>query len=143
MTNSSDDKTLAYQRRIEALYANEATANFKKEFWPADPFDGILVDATYLDVQDLVAIHKAAKTLKDQGNEAFVNSLILCKQSPQGEWGAIVRVSPLWIDAHRSRRRKTREAYMESRRKGIRQLWRKSSAREACIILGCGGGASR
>lgn len=103
MDNSLEtDKTLTYQRKIEALYANEAAANFKREHFPADPFDdGVLVDAAYLNIPDLVAIYKAAKTLERQGNAAFVNTLILSRGEGKTE---MVRVNPLWVDASRQRK---------------------------------------
>ena len=99
-----DDKTIAYQRKVEALYANEAAANFRREHFPADPFeDGILVDASYLDVADLAAVFKAGKALSDEGNETFYHGLILFKRSQDEKWKALVKVNPLYVDAKRQR----------------------------------------
>lgn len=98
-----DDKTIAYQRKVEALYANEAAANFKREFFPADPFDdGILVDAAYLDVKDLATIYRASKALEDNGHQPFINSLILYRDG--AKLPPIVRVNPLFVDACRQRK---------------------------------------
>ncbi|MEG4010361.1 hypothetical protein QUA41_30700, partial [Microcoleus sp. Pol11C1] len=96
-------KTAAYQRKIEALYADEAASKFKREYFPADPFDdGILVDAAWLDIADLAAIYKAAKTLENQGNEAFVKCLILSRE--HAHLSPLVRVNPLFVDANRQRK---------------------------------------
>ena len=100
---NSDDRTIAYQRKIEALYAEEAAGNFKREYFPADPFDnGVLVDAAWLNVADLAAIYKAAKVLEKQGNEAFVNCLILSREHTH--LPPLVRVNPLFVDATMQRK---------------------------------------
>lgn len=97
------DKTLAYQRKVEALYANEAAANFKREYFPADPFDdGVLVDAAYLDIKDLTAIYRAVKALEREGHQPFVNCLILSRDN--AHLAPMVRVNPLFIDACRQRK---------------------------------------
>lgn len=89
-----------YQRTMQQQY--DATAQFKRDNWPAD-FDGILVDATYLDIPDLVAIHKAAKALEAQGNEAFASELVVQKNGVKGsyDWSTSVRVNPLYLDRKR------------------------------------------
>jgi hypothetical protein len=99
-----NDKAIAYQRKIEALYANEAEAKFKKEHWPADPFDtGIMLDASYLDVADLAAIYKAGKILRDEGNDFLSHGLIRFKRSQDEKWEPAVKVNPLYLDARRQR----------------------------------------
>lgn len=106
------DKTIAYQRKVEALYANEAVANFRREHFPADPFeDGVLVDASYLTINDLATIYRASKTLDDDGHQPFVNNVVLyidgVKLPP------MVRVNPLFIDACRQRKTKVCELLHE------------------------------
>jgi len=102
MENSETDKTLAYQRQMQAAYTEMPAANFKKEFWPADPFDdGVLIDAMWLDIPDLVAIHKAAKALEVQGNEALAEGLIVRYVKPMD---IKVRVNPLFLDATKQRK---------------------------------------
>lgn len=97
MTEHTDN----YQRKMDAEYF---AANFKREHWPADPFDtGILTDASYLDVADLVAIFKAGKTLRAEGNEAFYHGLIFFERSQEDRWKALVKVNPLYLDAKRQR----------------------------------------
>lgn len=106
------DESEARMRR--EFYSVDAAAEFKREFWPADPFEtGILVDACYLDILDLVAIYKAAKSLERNGNEAFGNKLIIYKRnrnpnqvflSDRVDWNALVRVNPLWLEVKRQRK---------------------------------------
>ena len=94
-----EDKAIAYQRTMDAEYfANQ----FKKDYWPAD-FDGIFVDANYLDVADLVALHKAAAALKAQGNQVFGQDLIKFKCSQTEEWSAVVRVNSRYMEEKRQR----------------------------------------
>lgn len=91
-------------RMRQEFYPMDAAAEFKREYFPADPFDdGVLVDASYLDVADLVAIFKAGKALRDEGNETFYHGLILFKQSQDEKWEALVKVNPLYMDAKRQR----------------------------------------
>lgn len=123
------EKTIAYQRKVEALYANEAAANFKREHFPADPFDeGILIDAAYLDVKDLTAIYRAAKALGIKGHQPFVNHLILPRV--EANLTPLVRLNPLFVDACRQRKIEvcellqefyfgTRKTYGEKRREII------------------------
>lgn len=89
-----------YQRKMDAEYF---AANFKKEHWPADPFEtGVLTDATYLDIPDLVAIHKAAKALEAEGNEVFASELVVQKNGSNNyDWRTEVRVNPLYLDRKR------------------------------------------
>lgn len=94
MKHSEPDRAIAYQRNMDAQYfANQ----FKKDYWPADPFDGVFVDANYLDVVDLVALHKAAAAVKAQGNQVFAQDAIVYKQSQEQDWSAVVRVNPRYI----------------------------------------------
>ena len=91
-------------RMRQEFYPMDAAANFKREHFPADPFDdGVLVDASYLDVADLAAIFKAGKTLREEGYEAFYHGLINFKQSQDEKWEAVVKVNPLYLDAKRQR----------------------------------------
>ena len=76
----------------QALYQSDAAANFKKRFWPADPFDGVLISAEFLEVSDLVAVMKAARILEDEGNAAFVQNLVQYRGEHQTP---MVRVNPL------------------------------------------------
>lgn len=97
MTNNTEN----YQRKMDAEYF---AANFKKKYWPADPFEtGIFTDASYLDVADLAAIFKAGKALREEGNEAFYHGFINFKQSQDERWEAVVKVNPLYLDARRQR----------------------------------------
>lgn len=87
-----EDKTIAY----------EAAANFKREHFPADPFEtGVLIDAMRLDIPDLVAIHKAAKALERQGNKALAEGLIVRYAKPMD---IRVRVNPLFLAATKQRK---------------------------------------
>lgn len=107
-----DNKTIAYQRKVEALYANEAAANFRREHFPADPFeDGVLVDASYLAINDLVAIYRASKALDDGGHQPFVNHLVLPRNGVR--LPPMVRVNPLFMDACRQRKTKACELLHE------------------------------
>lgn len=95
------DQTDNYQRKMDAEYF---AANFKKEHWPADPFEtGVLTDASYLDVSDLAAIFKAGKALREEGNEVFYHGLIVFNQSQDEKRKAVVKVNPLYLDAKRQR----------------------------------------
>ncbi|MEG4484839.1 hypothetical protein [Microcoleus sp. D2_18a_B4] len=95
------DQIENYQRKMDAEYF---AANFKKEHWPADPFEtGIMTDASYLDIADLAAIFKAGKALQEEGNEAFYHGLINFKRSQDENWEAVVKVNPLYLDARRQR----------------------------------------
>lgn len=108
----SEDKTIAYQRKVEALYANEAAANFRREHFPADPFeDGVLVDASYLAINDLATIYRASKTLNDDGHQPFVNHLIFDRDG--AKLPPMVRVNPLFMDACRQRKTKACELLHE------------------------------
>jgi hypothetical protein len=91
-----------HQRKMQAFYAEDAAAKFKQEFWPADPFSEVLVNAADLDIKDLVQVYKAAGLLHNQGNEVFLNSLIVHRGHLN--LPPMVRVNPLWIDARRQRR---------------------------------------
>lgn len=96
-----EDKTIAYQRKVEALYANEALANFKRVFFPADPSkDGVLVDAANLDIPDLVAIYRASKNLEAGGHR--VNTLIVSRGA--ANLTPLVRVNPLFVDRRRQQK---------------------------------------
>jgi len=96
------DRAQTYQRKMQALYAEDAAAKFKQEFWPADPFEtGVLVNSSDLSIEELVTIYKAAEVLHSQGNEAFLNCLILNRDHLS--FPPMVRVNPLWVDARRQR----------------------------------------
>lgn len=94
------DQIENYQRKMDAEYF---AANFKKVFWPADPFEsGILIDAANLDVSELVAIYRASKSLEAGGHQAFVNSLILHRD--HANLTPMVRVNPLFVDRRRQQK---------------------------------------
>lgn len=93
-------------RMRREFYSVDAATEFKRQYWPADPFDGVFVGADYLDIPDLVAIHKAAQALKSQGNEVLAGDLLFWKQGQGGteyDWEAMVCVNRLWLDAKRQR----------------------------------------
>jgi hypothetical protein len=97
-----DDRVLEYERKMQALYAEDAAAKFKQEFWPADPFEtGVVVNSSDLSIEELVQIYKAVEFLHSQGNEAFLNSLILHRGHLN--LPPMVRINPLWVDARRQR----------------------------------------
>ena len=99
-----EERAIAYQRQVEALYADEAAAKFKKEFWPADPFDtGIMLDASYLDIADLAVVYKAGKVLRDKGDDYLSHGLIAFEQSLDKKWKPVVKVNPLYLDGKRQR----------------------------------------
>ncbi|MEZ2278068.1 MAG: hypothetical protein ACBR12_14275 [Microcoleus sp.] len=109
MTNQTDEKTLEYQRKTEALYAAD---NFKKRFYPADPFDtGVLVAAELLPIDDLVAVMQAVEALDSDGNATFLNTLILHRGEKHPS-GLMIRVNPLWLNCFRTRKREIYE-YVE------------------------------
>ncbi len=94
------DQIENYQRKMDAEYF---AANFKKVFWPADPFEtGTLVDAANLDVSELAAIYRATKNLETGGHQAFVNSLILSRSN--ANLTPMVRVNPLFVDCRRQQK---------------------------------------
>lgn len=94
-----EDNMIAYQRKVEALYAIED--NFKREFFPADPSkDGVLVDAANLDIPDLVTIFRASKSLETEGHR--VNTLIVRRDS--ASLTPLVRVNPLFVDRRRQQK---------------------------------------
>lgn len=97
----ANQHTENYQRQMQAQY--DAAANFKADYWPADPFNGVFVDASYLDAADLVTLHKAAKALETQGNQVFAQDLVVQKNGVKGsyDWFTSVRVNPLWLDRRR------------------------------------------
>ncbi|MEG3875810.1 hypothetical protein QT972_00305 [Microcoleus sp. herbarium7] len=91
-------------RMRREFYSVDAAAEFKRDFWPADPFeDGIFVDAAYLDVADLAKLYKARKVLIDAGHDAFAKDLIKYRCSQERTWSPIVKVNPLYVDARRQR----------------------------------------
>jgi len=97
-----DDRAQAYERKMQALHAEDAAAKFKQEFWPADPFEtGVIVNSSDLSIEELVTIYKAVEVLHSQGNEAFLNCLILNRD--HFNFPPMVRVNPLWVDARRQR----------------------------------------
>lgn len=96
------DKSEARMRRES--YSVDAAAEFKRENWPADPFrEGIFVDAAYLDVADLAKLYKARKVLIDAGHDDLAKDLIKYRCSQERTWSPIVKVNPLYVDAHRQR----------------------------------------
>lgn len=90
-------------RLRQEFYDVDAATEFKQTYWPADPFDGVLVDANYLDMADLVTLYKAMQALKNQGNQVFASLLIAFEQSQRNDWKAIARVNPLWLDLKKQR----------------------------------------
>lgn len=89
-----------YQRKMDAEYF---AANFKKVFYPADPFEGgVLVDAADLDVSDLVMIFRATKNLEAGGHQPFTNTLILSRGHLN--LPPMVRVNPLFVDRCRQQK---------------------------------------
>ena len=114
MEHQEPDRAIAYQRTIQALYNHAAADIFKQQYSPADPFDGVLIDAGFLEISELVNIFKAAKALEDEGNAAFIENLIHFR----GPYTTpAVRVNQLWLDALRQRKAKICEylqkAYFE------------------------------
>jgi hypothetical protein len=104
-----EDKTIAYQREVEALYAN--AVHFKRVFFPADPSkEGVLVDAANLDVLELVAIFRAAKNLEPKHLPA-VNNLILPRSA--ANLTPLVRVNPQFVDCRRQQKIKVCELLHE------------------------------
>lgn len=96
------DKSEARMRRES--YPAVAVAEFKRENWPADPFEtGIFVDAAYLDVADLAKLYRAQKVLIDAGHDAFAKDLIKCRCSQEKTWSPIVKINPLYVDTRRQR----------------------------------------
>ncbi len=96
-----EDKTISYQRKVEALYADEAAANFKREFFPADPSkDGVWVDAANLDIPELVAIYRASKNLEAGGH--LRKSLIVPRDA--ANLTPLVRVNPVFVDRRRQQK---------------------------------------
>lgn len=89
-----------YQRKMDAEYF---AANFKRIFFPADPFEtGTLVDAANLDIPELVAIYRAIKNLEAGGHQPFVNTLILPRS--HANLTPMVRVNPLFVDRRRQQK---------------------------------------
>jgi len=87
----------------EPDHAEDAAAKFQEEFCPADPSEtGVLVDSSDLSIEELVTIYKAAEILHSQGNEAFLNCLIVNRDHLN--LPPLVRVNPLWVDVRRQRR---------------------------------------
>lgn len=94
---------ILYQQKMQALYNNTAATIFKEQYFPADPFEGELIDAAFLEISELTNIFKAAKALEDEGNGAFVENLIISRglyRTPE------VRVNSLWSDGLRIRKAK-------------------------------------
>jgi len=106
MEHQEPDRAIVYQRKMQALYNRAAADIFKQQYSPADPFDGVLIDAAFLEISELVNIFKAAKAFEDEGNAAFVENLI----HNRGRWTTpAVRVNQLWLDALRQRKREVCE----------------------------------
>lgn len=95
---------------IQAIYNNVAADIFKQQYYPADPFHGELIDAAFLEVDELVAVFKAAKALVDEGKAAFTKNLIHYRGS---HTTPAVRVNSLWLKALRIRKGKIC-AYVEA-----------------------------
>lgn len=89
--------------KIQQEPSGDAAAEFKREFWPADPFEtGVFVDAANLGIPELVAIFRATKNLEAGGHQPFVNALILPRS--KSNLTPMVRVNPLFVDACRQRK---------------------------------------
>ena len=96
MEHQEPYRALAYQKKMQALYNHAAADIFKQQYYPADPFDGVLINAGFLEIDELVNIFKAAKALEDEGNAAFIENLIHFR----GPYTTpAVRVNSLWLDA--------------------------------------------
>lgn len=97
----TDEHAKNYERKMQAIY--DQAANFKREFYPADPFqDGELMDAAYLDPKYLVKIYRAAKNLEAQGHQPFTNNLIISREKVN--LTPLVRVNPLFVDRCRQQK---------------------------------------
>lgn len=95
------DKSEVRMRRES--YSVDATVEFKRENWPADPFEeGVLVDAAYLDIPDLVAIFRASKNLEAAVHQTTANTLILSRAS--ANLTPLVRVNPLFVNRLRQQK---------------------------------------
>jgi len=103
MEHQEPDRKVVYHAKMEALYTIVVAMNiFKQQYFPADPFDGVLIGVEYLEVAELVVIFRAAKALEDEGNAAFVQNLVLYR----GEHSTpMLRVNQLWLDSLRQRKR--------------------------------------
>jgi len=99
MEHQEPDHAQLYQRKMQALY--DAATNFKRDFFPADPFDGVLVNAADLHINELVLIYRAAEKLEAEGNAPFLNNLIMHRD--HACLPPLVRVNPLWVDARKQR----------------------------------------
>jgi hypothetical protein len=55
----------------------------------------VLIDATYLEVSELVTIYKGALALQNEGNNAFIKDLI--EKRPNHKT-PLVRVNVLWLN---------------------------------------------
>lgn len=89
-----------YRRKMDAEYF---AANFKRVFFPADPFeDGVVFDASNLDICDLVPIYRATKSLEAGGHQPLVNTLILSRDN--ANLAPLVRVNPLFVDRRRQQK---------------------------------------
>jgi len=107
-----ENKTIASQHEVEALYANEAVAHFKRVFFPADPSEeGVLVDAANLNVLELVAIFRAAKNLEPGKHLPSVNTLIVSRSA--ANLTPLVRVNPQFVDHRRQQKIKVCELLQE------------------------------
>lgn len=95
----------AYRSSIRNIYNHAAATVFKKQYFPADPFEGELIDAAFLEIPDLVAIFEAAKALENEGNSAFVDNLIHYRDRGQYVTPA-VRVNYLYLEKLRQRKAK-------------------------------------
>lgn len=96
------DHVTKYQAKMQALYNRAAAADvFRQQYYPADPFDGELIDAAFLEIVELVNIFKAAKALEDEGNAEFIENLIHFRGP---DITPLVRVNTDWLNTLRRRK---------------------------------------
>ncbi|MEZ2241761.1 hypothetical protein [Microcoleus sp.] len=90
MTNETDEKTLEYQHKTEALYAAD---NFKKRFYPADPFDeGAWTSITSVGTEVIIKCIQAEKEIESQGDSFWLSTTTDDYPMP------LLRLNSQWVE---------------------------------------------
>lgn len=107
MSDTESNKTIEYQNQMNNAYRQRNTFRsydrvaatiFKEQYKPADPFDGVLIPAEFLEISELAAVFKAAVALEDKGYAEFIPELIKRRQDYPTP---LIRVDLSWLNSLR------------------------------------------
>lgn len=89
-TNPTNDKALEYQRKVAALYAAD---NFKRDFYPANPFeDGLWTSIISTPIEVMIKCLQAEKNLENDGHSMWLAATSDYYPMP------LLRLNSQWIE---------------------------------------------